>query len=102
MDLWVADNRESRGLGIELKYLMSGQQAATVPAQAQRLRQDGANESAAFILWGHGLDEHSPDKLFVDADEGWTHWTREGIFHVDAEFRGSNRLSVWLFASDRE
>ena len=105
MDLWVGDDRAAAGLGVEFKFLMSNHEASTVPGQAQRLRRDQTVESAAFILWGHGVEEGTtldPEKLFSEAEAGWSPWTAEVSKHFTAYYRGAKPMTVWLFSSDRE
>lgn len=104
MDMWIGDVVLDRGLGIEFKFLMSQNEARTVAPQATRMCAAPFVASAAFIMWGHSIDEgarHHPTTLDWIAPPGWTPWRLLDETHFPAYYKGASTCRVWLYGADR-
>jgi hypothetical protein len=110
MDLWIGDEPDAAGLGMEFKFLIGKHHLETVAKQARRLCKEqasdgkGAVDAAGFVLWGHGIDEESklhPARFFLTQQPGWTGWIPEGNESFKAQYQGESKCHVWLWGADR-
>ena len=84
---------------------MSKHEAKTVPRQAERLCRQPIVDSAAFILWGHNIEDGfdlDPKALFGATASGWAKWTCEEKRTFPAFYRGPGECCIWLWSTEKE